>query len=89
MLDATLLEDVAKDQRVCAQEAFGPVAVLSWFNTFEDALSQVNDSTFGLQAGIFTRDLYKMQQAWDTLEVGGVVIGDVCLGELITCLMAA
>ena len=35
------------------------------------------ESTFGLQAGIFTRDIYKAQKAWDTLEVGGVVIGDV------------
>ena len=40
-------------------------------------LKRVNDSRFGLQAGIFTRDLYKAQQAWDELEVGGVVIGDV------------
>jgi acyl-CoA reductase-like NAD-dependent aldehyde dehydrogenase len=77
MLEATLLEDVPKDQSVCTQEAFGPVAVLSRFSRFEEALSQVNNSTFGLQAGIFTRDLYRMQQAWDTLEVGGVVIGDV------------
>ncbi len=37
----------------------------------------MNDSKFGLQAGIFTRDWYKIQKAWDTLEVGGVVIGDV------------
>jgi acyl-CoA reductase-like NAD-dependent aldehyde dehydrogenase len=77
MLDATLLENVSKDQAICTHEAFGPVAVLSRFSKFEDALAEVNDSTFGLQAGIFTRDLYKMQQAWDTLEVGGVVIGDV------------
>ncbi len=77
MLDATLLENVSKDQPICTHEAFGPVAVLSRFSKFEDALAEVNDSTFGLQAGIFTRDLYKMQQAWDTLEVGGVVIGDV------------
>jgi acyl-CoA reductase-like NAD-dependent aldehyde dehydrogenase len=40
-------------------------------------LKRVNDSRFGLQAGIFTRDIYKAQQAWDELEVGGVVIGDV------------
>ena len=77
MLDATLLEDVPKDQSICTQEAFGPVAVLSRFSAFEDALAEVNDSTFGLQAGIFTRDLYKAQLAWDTLDVGGVVIGDV------------
>lgn len=77
MLDATLLEDVPKDQTVCTHEAFGPVAVLSRFSSFDDALHDVNDSTFGLQAGIFTRDLYKMQQAWNELDVGGVVIGDV------------
>jgi acyl-CoA reductase-like NAD-dependent aldehyde dehydrogenase len=77
MLEATLLEEVPADEDVVCQEAFGPVAVLSRFASFEDALSAVNDSAFGLQAGIFTRDLYKMQRAWDVLEVGGVVIGDV------------
>ena len=77
LLEATLLEDVAADQDVVRQEAFGPVAVLSRFSDFDAALAQVNDSAFGLQAGIFTRDLYKVQRAWDTLHVGGVVIGDV------------
>ena len=77
MLQATLLEDVPRDQDVCQLEAFGPVAVLSKFETFDDALREVNDSQFGLQAGIFTRDLYKAQQAWDQLDVGGVIIGDV------------
>ncbi|MEM7410740.1 MAG: aldehyde dehydrogenase family protein [Myxococcota bacterium] len=77
MLDATLLEDVPAGQDVVRLEAFGPVAVLSRFEDFDRALESVNDSAFGLQAGIFTRDLYKAQAAWDTLEVGGVVIGDV------------
>ena len=77
MLTATLLENVPKEQDVCTQEAFGPVAVLSRFDSFPEALREVNDSTFGLQAGIFTRDLYHMQQAWDELDVGGVIIGDV------------
>jgi acyl-CoA reductase-like NAD-dependent aldehyde dehydrogenase len=77
MLEATLLENVPKDQDICVKEAFGPVAVLSCFKTFDEALLEVNGSTFGLQAGIFTRDLYKAYQAWDTLEVGGVIIGDV------------
>jgi acyl-CoA reductase-like NAD-dependent aldehyde dehydrogenase len=53
------------------------VAVLSRFRDFEAALAEVNDSPFGLQAGVFTRDLYKAQRAWDVLEVGGVLIGDV------------
>jgi acyl-CoA reductase-like NAD-dependent aldehyde dehydrogenase len=77
MLAATLLEDVDHGQALYAEEAFGPVAVLSRFTDFEAALAEVNESVFGLQAGIFTRDLYKMNRAWDVLEVGGVVIGDV------------
>jgi len=77
MLEATLLEDVPRDQELVCKEAFGPVAVLSRFRDFDAALAEVNDSTFGLQAGVFTRDLYKAQRAWDVLEVGGVVIGDV------------
>lgn len=77
MLTATLLEGVPSDQKVCTEEAFGPVAVLAPFDDFREALAQVNDSVFGLQAGIFTKDLYKAQLAWDELEVGGVVIGDV------------
>ncbi len=77
MLEATLLENVSRDQDLVRQEAFGPVAVLSKFDDFDAALDEVNDSVFGLQAGIFTRDLYKAHAAWDRLEVGGVVIGDV------------
>ena len=77
MLDATLMEDVPLDQDLCVEEAFGPAAVLQKFSTWDDAISMVNDSKFGLQAGIFTRDFYKVQQAWDEMEVGGVVVGDV------------
>lgn len=77
MLPATLLENVPTDTKICAEEAFGPVAVLQRYSSFEEALAEVNNSDYGLQAGIFTRDLYKMQQAWDELEVGGVMIGEI------------
>jgi acyl-CoA reductase-like NAD-dependent aldehyde dehydrogenase len=77
ILEATLLENVPADEKVCAEEAFGPVAVLTSFSDFDKALDEVNDSVFGLQAGIFTRDIYKAHKAWDKLDVGGVVIGDV------------
>jgi len=77
MLEATLLENVGKDASLCTEEAFGPVAVLSKFSDFSAALEEINNSVFGLQAGIFTRDIYKAHQAWDKLEVGGVIIGDV------------
>jgi acyl-CoA reductase-like NAD-dependent aldehyde dehydrogenase len=77
MLEATLLEDVPADEAVVCQEAFGPVAVLARFRDFDAALAEVNRSAFGLQAGVFTRDLYRAQRAWDVLEVGGVLVGDV------------
>ncbi len=77
MLDPTLLESVPRGLDVVEEEAFGPVAVLSKFSDFDSALAEVNDSRYGLQAGIFTRDLYKAHRAWDTLDVGGVLIGDV------------
>ena len=77
MLEATLLENVDKDASLCTEEAFGPVAVLSKFSDFSAALDEINNSVFGLQAGIFTRDIYKAHRAWDKLEVGGVIIGDV------------
>lgn len=77
MLEATLLENVPREQNICVREAFGPVAVLSGFSDFDAALEEVNDSVYGLQAGVFTRDIYKAHKAWDTLEVGGVIVGDV------------
>ncbi len=77
MLAPTLLENVPAGCRIADEEAFGPVAILAPFEDFDEVLAQINDSRFGLQAGIFTRDLYKAQQAWDTLDVGGVIIGDV------------
>lgn len=77
MLEATLLENVPRSAKLNTEEAFGPVAFFIRFKTFDQALTIVNDSKFGLQAGIFTRDLFQMLKAWDTLDVGGVVINDV------------
>jgi acyl-CoA reductase-like NAD-dependent aldehyde dehydrogenase len=77
MLEATLLEDVARNTKLNIEEAFGPVAFLIKFSDFNEALDIVNDSKFGLQAGVFTRDLFQMFDAWDTLDVGGIIINDV------------
>jgi acyl-CoA reductase-like NAD-dependent aldehyde dehydrogenase len=77
MLEATLLENVDTSADAYREEAFGPLALLSKFSDFGAALDEVNDSKFGLQAGIFTRDLFKTLDAWDHLDVGGVVINDV------------
>jgi acyl-CoA reductase-like NAD-dependent aldehyde dehydrogenase len=77
MLQATLLENVPNDAAVNTEEAFGPVSIISSFSDFDEALKEVNNSQFGLQAGVFTRDIYKAHKAWNELDVGGVVIGDV------------
>jgi acyl-CoA reductase-like NAD-dependent aldehyde dehydrogenase len=77
MLPATLLEGVPHDADLWRREAFGPVAAIEPFDDFDDALARVNDSDFGLQAGVFTADLAHAMRAWDALEVGGVVVGDI------------
>ena len=73
----TVLTGVPEAARVCADEAFAPLVVLEPFRDFEQALKAVNRSTFGLQAGVFTRDLERALRAFETLEVGGVVVNDV------------
>jgi acyl-CoA reductase-like NAD-dependent aldehyde dehydrogenase len=77
MLQASLLENVPADSELNCEEAFGPAAALYRYRDFDAALAQVNDSKFGLQAGIFSSDIHKAMRAWDVLEVGGVVINDV------------
>ncbi|CAI2391713.1 MULTISPECIES: aldehyde dehydrogenase family protein [Alteromonas] len=77
MLEATVMENVPKDCDASAEEAFGPLSILVPFDDYDEALEEVNNSRYGLQAGVFTRDIYKANKAWDVLDVGGVVIGDV------------
>ncbi|HEY1610366.1 MAG TPA: aldehyde dehydrogenase family protein [Paraburkholderia sp.] len=77
MFEATLLENVGRDTDLYRREAFGPVALLEPFDDFDDALARVNDSDFGLQAGVFTDSLAHAHRAWDELEVGGVIVNDV------------
>jgi acyl-CoA reductase-like NAD-dependent aldehyde dehydrogenase len=77
MVPATLLENVPRDCDLYRQEAFGPVALLEPFDDFDDVLARANDSDYGLQAGVFTGSLAHALRAWDRLEVGGVIVGDV------------
>ncbi len=76
-VEATLVERVPRSAKLSCQEVFGPVATLEPFADFGDALAAVNDSEFGLQAGVFTRDLHHAFRAWNELEVGGVIVNDV------------
>ena len=77
MLPAALLRDVPRDADLYRKEAFGPVACIEAFDAFDAAIDRVNDSDFGLQAGVFTGNLAHAMHAWDRLEVGGVIVGDV------------
>ncbi len=77
VLHPVLLENVPAGAAVSCEEAFAPLAVLESYETFDEALARVNDSRFGLQAGVFTSDLKKAFQAFETLEVGGVMINQV------------
>ena len=73
----TLLSQVNPEMKVCKEEIFGPVVTISPYQTFEEALASVNDSKYGLQAGVFTNDINRAFEAHRTLEVGGVIINDV------------
>jgi acyl-CoA reductase-like NAD-dependent aldehyde dehydrogenase len=77
MLEATVLENVPDSSDVYQNEAFGPVVILEKYKTFDEAIELVNQSRFGLQAGVYTQNLTKMLKAWDELHVGGVIINDV------------
>jgi acyl-CoA reductase-like NAD-dependent aldehyde dehydrogenase len=77
MLEATLLEGCSRDSDLYREEAFGPVVILSKFTDWHAALEEVNDSKFGLQAGLFTNDLHKVLEAWDVLDVGGICVNEV------------
>jgi len=73
----TVITDVKSDLQISCQEVFAPVVVVSKYNDINKAYDEINDSEFGLQAGLFTNDAKAIFKAYDNLEVGGVVVGDV------------
>lgn len=77
LLSPTLLEGVPDDSPLIQEEAFAPIACLIPFDSFEGAISAVNSTPYGLQAGVLTKDIGRIQACWDGLEVGGVIAGDV------------
>ncbi|SEP90176.1 Acyl-CoA reductase [Lentzea xinjiangensis] len=76
-VEPTVLADVPSDAKVWTEEIFGPVVVVSVADGVADAFAQANDTKYGLQAGVFTRDVQVAFEAAAELEVGGVIIGDV------------
>ncbi len=76
LFEATVLTDVHAEMRVCAEEVFAPVAAIQTFTDFAEALAEANNTRYGLQAGVFTRDLSRAMLAFRELEFGGVMIND-------------
>jgi glyceraldehyde-3-phosphate dehydrogenase (NADP+) len=75
--EPTVLANVPASAQVCSNEAFAPLVVLFTFSDFDEAIAEVNDSAYGLQTGVFTNDLSHAWQAFNELEVGGVVMNDI------------
>ncbi|WP_447969436.1 aldehyde dehydrogenase family protein [Nitrospira sp. M1] len=77
IVSPTVLTDVESHMTVSCQEVFGPVVVLTPYRQFEGALQQLNDSIYGLQAGVFTQNTQKIFQAFQQLEVGAVLANEI------------
>lgn len=72
----TILTNVNDDMKVCRQEVFGPVVAIARYDEIDEVISKVNDSDYGLQAGLFTNDLQFAMKAAREIEVGGLIVND-------------
>ncbi len=76
VLTPAVLAGVPRDAKVSGREVFGPVSLVAPYRDWSEAAALVNDSDFGLQAGVFTHDINRIFSAFNALEVGGVVVND-------------
>ena len=77
VLKPTVLDNVTADMKVCSDEVFGPMIGVASYDDYEDALARANDTRYGLQAAVFTKDLAKALRAADVLDFGGVLINEM------------
>lgn len=75
--EPTVLSNITQSMKVCSEEVFAPVVTLSQYNDFEEAIKSINNSKYGLQAGIFTNAVQNIFHAYNELQVGGVIINDI------------
>ena len=76
-MNPTILDRTTPDMPVNAEEAFAPIVTVAAYGSFEEALALVNQSRYGLQAGVYTSDFTQAEQAYHALDVGGVIINDI------------
>lgn len=76
LIEPTILTEVQREMKVNCLEVFGPLTCLQSYRDYGEALARVNDTDFGLQAGVFTQDIRRIYQAFETIEVGGLMIND-------------
>jgi glyceraldehyde-3-phosphate dehydrogenase (NADP+) len=74
--EPTLIANAKRTMKIVCEEAFAPVAVVTSFSTYRQAVEMVNDSVYGLQAGVFTKNIGRAFEAFEKLDVGGVIIND-------------
>lgn len=76
MYEPTILKNVTEEMKVSKEEAFGPIVAIQTYQTEEEVIQKVNNSSYGLQAGLFTNNLRFAFQAIEDIEVGGLIIND-------------
>ncbi|MFP4557056.1 MAG: aldehyde dehydrogenase family protein [Bacteroidales bacterium] len=77
VFEPTIITNTKPEMKVCAEEVFGPVVIVESYKSFSEAIDAINNSPFGLQAGVFTNRLNEEDEAFNKLKVGGVIINDV------------
>jgi acyl-CoA reductase-like NAD-dependent aldehyde dehydrogenase len=76
-MEPTVITSTSTKMKVCSEEIFGPVVTIEKYTEFQEAVRMVNDSVFGLQAGVFSNNAKEIDLAFNTIEAGGVIINDV------------
>jgi len=77
LFEPTVMIETTRDMQVYCEEVFAPVVTLSPYDTWDDAVATINDSPYGLQAGIFTNDMNRIMDAWERIDVGGLQVNSV------------
>jgi acyl-CoA reductase-like NAD-dependent aldehyde dehydrogenase len=77
LFEPTVITNTKPEMKVCSHELFGPVVTLESFSDFSHAVFEVNNSKYGLQAGVFTNEISEMNYSFENLDVGGIIINDV------------